>query len=403
VTSYVVEAGSAPGLRDLAAIDVGNPPLNPESVTFTNVPAGTYYVRVRSFIANQGVSLPSNEALVIVGNPSCAPAAPTGLAANVSGSLVSLAWTPGGGCSADSYIVQAGSAPGLTDLANFSIGGLSPSLSAAGVANGVYYVRVRAANGTLVSGPSNEVVVTVGGACPVPLAPDFLAANVRGTSVSLTWRSPFPTCVPTSYVIQAGSSSGASDLANFSTGSTATSFSAAGVAFGIYYVRVRAAYGPVIGPPSNEVIVRLNALLPGFAGSWIGNLQIDDCADLDPAGTQPLRVCAFLIRTVTFQLTLSQDGATARGTFVPITPFISCPCGGHYGTWELEGASPSNGTLTIGGEALIPASGVGNEMTLHLLPPSGDSLTGTVTGNLIFGNPVLLRGTFAGAITARRQ
>src|SRR5262249_41010114 len=155
------------------------------------------------------------------------------------------------GCATDHYIVQAGSVPGASDLANVSTGSAVPSFSASGVSNGIYYVRVRAANGAFVGGPSNEVIVTVGGACAVPASAAGLTATVSGSSVSLTWSAP-AACAPTGYVVQAGSAPGSSDLANFSTGSAIPAFAAAGVGSGTYYVRVRAAYGSVISNPSNE-------------------------------------------------------------------------------------------------------------------------------------------------------
>jgi hypothetical protein len=54
----VIEAGSAPGLSDLASLRVGN-------VTrfTTTAPPGVYYVRVRAF-NDKGNSLPSNEVVV---------------------------------------------------------------------------------------------------------------------------------------------------------------------------------------------------------------------------------------------------------------------------------------------------------------------------------------------------
>jgi hypothetical protein len=57
-TGYVVEAGSAPGLSDLARLHVGR-------VTrfTTTAPPGVYYVRVRAIYAS-GTSLPSNEIVV---------------------------------------------------------------------------------------------------------------------------------------------------------------------------------------------------------------------------------------------------------------------------------------------------------------------------------------------------
>jgi hypothetical protein len=60
-TSYIVEAGFESGATSIS-IDTGS---SATSATFTSVPAGTYYVRVRARNA-QGVSIPSNERVVTV-------------------------------------------------------------------------------------------------------------------------------------------------------------------------------------------------------------------------------------------------------------------------------------------------------------------------------------------------
>jgi predicted phage tail protein len=57
----------------------------------------------------------------------------------------------------------------------------------------------------------------------------------------------------TTYIIEAGSRSGAADLANFATGSGVTSFAATGVLAGTYYVRVRASNTAGTSAPSTEV------------------------------------------------------------------------------------------------------------------------------------------------------
>jgi hypothetical protein len=85
-------------------------------------------------------------------------------------------------------------------------------------------------------------------------APTNLAATVAGSSVTLSWTAPL-TASETSYRLEAGSASGLSDLASVSTGSTATSYSASGVAPGTYYVRVKAISGDATSAPSNEVVV----------------------------------------------------------------------------------------------------------------------------------------------------
>jgi hypothetical protein len=61
VTAYIVEAGSATGLSNLAVANVGNVLTQ----SFSGVPPGTYYVRVRAVNA-QGASIASNERTVIV-------------------------------------------------------------------------------------------------------------------------------------------------------------------------------------------------------------------------------------------------------------------------------------------------------------------------------------------------
>ncbi len=59
-------------------------------------------------------------------------------------------------------------------------------------------------------------------------------------AVTLSWNAPTTGGVPTAYHVEAGSWPGASDLTVFSTETSATSYSAIGVANGTYYLRVRA-------------------------------------------------------------------------------------------------------------------------------------------------------------------
>jgi hypothetical protein len=89
------------------------------------------------------------------------PAAPVGMAATVQGSTVQLSWAAGASNATTlRYLVEAGTAPGLANIATFDVGPQT-SLTAGGVPPGTYYVRVRADNVTGDSAPSNEVVVVV--------------------------------------------------------------------------------------------------------------------------------------------------------------------------------------------------------------------------------------------------
>jgi hypothetical protein len=150
-TSYVVEAGSGPGLSNITTADVGNV----TTLSATGVATGRYYVRVRARNAC-GASPPSGELTLVVGTP---PGAPPGLTYQASAGTVALSWQAPAGV-VDGYVVEAGSQPGLSNLATLAVGNRT-SFSAGGVAPGTYYVRVRAINGAGQGPPSSEVTVIV--------------------------------------------------------------------------------------------------------------------------------------------------------------------------------------------------------------------------------------------------
>ena len=183
------------------------------------------------------------------------PGVPTGLTASSSGSSVTLAWiAPTSGTAPDTYFIEAGSASGLADLANFSTGTAATTFSANNVARGTYFVRVRAGNAFGKSGPSNEAQLTVGdGACTAAPGPpsNLVVVSVNGGTVVLTWTASAG--APTSYVVEAGSSPGGSNLATTDLGSAATSLTAPGVNRGTYFVRIKGKNACGLGPASNEV------------------------------------------------------------------------------------------------------------------------------------------------------
>lgn len=189
--------------------------------------------------------------------PIVAPGAPTSLSSITSGSTVALSWAaPAGGEPPTSYVLEAGSSAGLSNLANTDTGSTATSLTATNVPSGTYFVRIRARNASGTSGPSNEIIVTVSGGCSsAPGAPTSLTAAISGSSVTLTWQAPVSGCAPTSYAIEAGSGSGQSNLASFSTGSASTAYSASGVPGGTYFVRVRASNAGGTSAASSEIQV----------------------------------------------------------------------------------------------------------------------------------------------------
>lgn len=108
-------------------------------------------------------------------------------------------------------------------------------------------------SGTLLVG-SASVTITQVGVTPPATYPRNLTASVSGTLISLAWLAPDADGT-TGYRLEAGTQSGASNLANLQLGSTPYfTFDATP---GLYFARVRALFGATIGPPSNEVSIRV--------------------------------------------------------------------------------------------------------------------------------------------------
>ena len=148
-TGYVLEAGTRPGASDVATINVGN------VTSFrATVPGGRFYVRLRAVNA-LGNSDPTPDLVV---SPPGAPGAPTSLADVGSGQTVDLRWSaPVGGGPPTGYVIEAGSAPGLSNLVVLPVGNITRFVTSA--PPGLYYVRVRAVNAQGPGEASNEIVV----------------------------------------------------------------------------------------------------------------------------------------------------------------------------------------------------------------------------------------------------
>jgi hypothetical protein len=189
---------------------------------------------------------------------SSAPGAPTAFTASAAGSTVSLRWTASStGGAASSYVVEAGSVPGLTNITSFSTGNSATSFTTTGVPTGIYYVRVRASNSAGNSAASNEAALVVGAGCSAPPpAPGALQAALNtGGTVVLVWTSA---AGASTYVVEAGSAPGLTNLANSDLGSTATSFTALAVPRGTYFVRVRARNTCGASAASNELVLNVS-------------------------------------------------------------------------------------------------------------------------------------------------
>lgn len=187
--------------------------------------------------------------------------APGNLIASISGATVVLHWAAPTAYGAASYVLEAGSVSGLVDQADVDTGNRLTTYTASPVPPGRYFVRLRARkdDGTI-SAASNEVIVDVGGAqqqCSAPTLPaPILSSTVFGSTVTLDWQ--LPAGGATSYAVEGGSVPGATNLVNFDTQSSATSYRATRVAAGTYFVRVRAKnICGASGAPSNELIINI--------------------------------------------------------------------------------------------------------------------------------------------------
>jgi hypothetical protein len=170
---------------------------------------------------------------------------PRGLRASVSGSALTLTWAAPSGAPPDGYVGEAFS--GATSLGAFPVTGRSLNVP---VPPGRFEVRVRATRGGGTGSTSSRVAVVAPAPSTPPAAPEELAATVVGRVLRLSWALGGGNAE--SYVLEAGTSSGAANIATFDTGTLDTDFTAA-IPPGTYYLRVKARNSFGASGPSNEV------------------------------------------------------------------------------------------------------------------------------------------------------
>ena len=175
------------------------------------------------------------------------PGAPNGLGAAVSDNVVTVFWgAPLWGSTPTGYRLEVGSAPGHADRGLIDVAGRS--FTTTGVANGTYFVRVRAVASGVAGATTPDVAITV--AVPAPGPPTGVVAAVApGGSVLVTWTPPITDPV-TGYLVQVGYAPGQTA---YQFPVTQPSIAGAGIPPGTYLLRVVAMNGIVAGPPSSEV------------------------------------------------------------------------------------------------------------------------------------------------------
>lgn len=174
------------------------------------------------------------------------------LRARPSGPTTAFSWTPPTSVPAGGYVVEAGTAPGTTQV-TIPVGGASSF--AAEIPPGDFFVRVRTVGAGGDEQVSNEIRVR-GGCVRAPSAPAGLAAQPGTASVTLTWAAPDD--LVTRYIVEAGSAPGRVDLASIDRPGDQTTLSAQAPP-GTYHVRVRAENACGNSAPSASVYFTVGA------------------------------------------------------------------------------------------------------------------------------------------------
>lgn len=257
-SEYRLEVGSTSGASDLLITQLE------ATAASLNVlaPAGVFFVRLRA-LYGPGSGTPGDPTPELRLDVGCTrmPAPPTGLFVQVDGPVARVRWT----ASVDNvtrYLLDVGTAPGLTDL-TVPLQAPMTSFETFAPSGGTFYLRIRsrcepAPVGPTVTGPpSSEVFVTFGAPNGLPGPPRSPRASVNNFDVVLNWAAPSVGGAPTGYLVEVGSAAGRADLVTIPIVPPSLSLAATNVPRGNYYVRMRAFNAAGLGPPSLDVLVSL--------------------------------------------------------------------------------------------------------------------------------------------------
>ena len=192
---------------------------------------------------------------------------PSNLTRTVQGTTVLLGWGAPPGSQPTSYVIEAGSTSGASNITVFDTGSAATGLTVNNVPPGTYFVRVRGRDAAGNGPASNEVTVVVGGAGPAPgnCQPRNLTGIAIGSDVALGWDEPPGSgsqCGSNSVPGPGRFGAGASDLAQVSTPGLIGAFNVSGVAAGTFYIRVRSQGPGGVSAPSNELVITVTGIMP---------------------------------------------------------------------------------------------------------------------------------------------
>jgi hypothetical protein len=164
---------------------------------------------------------------------------------SIVGNTVTIAWRAPTAFAATGYALEGGVTPGQV-LASIPTGSTATSFTFT-APTGAFYIRIHALNGSLKTGPSNELRIFVNVPAP-PSAPVNLLAAGDGSTLALAWKNTTAGGAAQAIVLDV---SGAITTALMLP--VAEMFSYSGVPPGTYTLSVRAANGSGSSPSSNPV------------------------------------------------------------------------------------------------------------------------------------------------------
>lgn len=295
-----------------------------------------------------GVARPSSGAWDVGAAQSASisiPGIPTGLAASVSNSTISLNWTFSSG-SPSFYKMLRGTVSGgpYTQIATNIV---ATSYADTNLASGTYFYVVQGCNSAGCSANSSQSSGTVQPAVSIPSAPASLTATNNGTTNNLSWSAS--TGTPTNYVVRRGTTSGG-PYSTIATLGLVTTYADSGLANGTYFYVVAA---------SNS------------AGTSANSPQASATVSVSPSAT-------LLPSTAVFgSIVLGQTGASC-GTAPNCVITVS-----NSGTANLVLASSSAVIVSGANAADFTVTGSTCTNSLSIVPGNSCSITLSFTPSLV--------------------
>ena len=264
VTGYEVHRSGSAGFVPDGSTLLGGTGGATLSYADQDVAVGSWFYRVVALDAagSSAVSDPAVEAVVTDGE---APSAPANVAADVSGSDVSVTWDAStDDVGVTGYTVHRGDSAGFTPDGSTEVGdvdGSTLSFEETSVPAGAWFYRVVAGDAAGNASSSDPAVEAVVADEEAPSAPSNVQTSVTGNTVTVTWDASSDNVGVTGYEVHRSDSAGfvpdGSTLLG-GTGGATVSYADQDVAVGSWFYRVvalDAAGSSAVSDPAVEAVV----------------------------------------------------------------------------------------------------------------------------------------------------